>query len=104
MIHALRRGLGAWWFAPMPASRLAAVRIACGVYTLAYLLPRHDMFARLWRKDADLFDPVGVARLLAEPLPAVWGDVLFGSTAAAAVLFTVGLWHRVIGPALAVLL
>ena len=92
------RGLGCWWLRPMPATRLGGVRIACGLYSLWYLLPRHGMFREIARTDAALFDPVGVTRLLPGPPPPEILDVVYWITVAGSVLFTLGWRHRWTGP------
>ena len=98
MIRQLFDRLGRWWFQPMPAKRLAAVRIAVGLYCLFYLGLRSSMFERIFRTSADLFAPVGLARVLDAPLPAPVMDGVYWVTLLLAVLFTVGAKARVVGP------
>ncbi|MFD1718591.1 hypothetical protein [Georgenia deserti] len=91
-------------FEAAPPQRLAGSRIVLGAYTLAYLLPRRRMFATVHRTDPALFAPVGPVRVLRRPLPAPVADGLVLAELAAATAFTVGLCHRVTGPAHAALL
>lgn len=95
------RRLADAWFAPAPAERLAALRIGVGLYCLVFLAARG---LHLWdlaampRRD---FVPVGLARLLDGPLAPAVHHALIVVTAALAVTFTLGLWHRWLGPAFA---
>ncbi len=103
MMNALR-SLVAFWLAPMPAERLAGVRIACGAYALWYLVPRQDMFHKIWRTDLAMFDPVGLAAILPATVPPTMMDAVYWLTLLAGVLFTIGLGHRVAGPTFGLLL
>ena len=87
-----------WWFAPMPPQRLAGVRIACGVYTLWYLIPRQDVFSELWRTDPNLYAPVGIAQWLSGPIAPGVMDFLYWATIALGLCFTAGWKHRISGP------
>ncbi|MDQ3552818.1 MAG: hypothetical protein M3395_00190 [Chloroflexota bacterium] len=89
------------WFAPMPASRLAVMRIVVGAYTLGYLGQRVRMLARMARSDPRLFAPVGVARPLRRPLPPKAVDALTTATLVSGACFTAGGLHRVSGPVFA---
>ncbi|MFC7404084.1 hypothetical protein [Georgenia alba] len=91
-------------FEAVPPERLAGSRIVLGAYTLAYLVPRRRMFARVHRTDPVLFAPVGPVRVLRRPLPAPVADALVVAELAAGTAFTLGLWHRVTGPVHACLL
>ena len=90
--------LSAFWHNPMPPERLAVVRIAVGLYSLYYLLPRWKMFYGIARTSPELFDPVGIARLLESPLPPILLDGLYLLTVAAALAVTIGLTIRISGP------
>ncbi|MEM7305445.1 MAG: hypothetical protein AAF682_02185 [Planctomycetota bacterium] len=96
--------LGRWWFAPAPPQRLAVLRIAVGLWSLWYLVPRYEMYAKIARTKHSLYDPVGLARVLVEPLPPGVFDFLQLALLGAALLFTLGWKHRVTGPAFGVLL
>ncbi len=94
----IREALRAFWYPSAPASRLALVRIVVGTYALAYLWPRRAMFDRVARTDAELFAPVGVARVLREPLPPAAFRAATQATLAANVAFVLGWRHRWTGP------
>lgn len=98
MIQAISARIANHWFQPMPAQRLAAVRIAVGLYCLSYLVPRSGMFERIFRTSTELFAPVGLARFLDAPLSPPLMDGLYWATVVLAVLFTVGAKARVVGP------
>ena len=97
--------LDGWLHDPAPPERLAGLRIAIGGFITIYLAANIAEFARVANRPAVQFDPVGIARVLAAPLPsfAVWS--LFAVALVSGVIFTAGLWTRVSGPvfALAVL-
>ena len=86
----------------MPSERLAAVRIAVGLYSLYYLLPRWTMFYDIARTSPTLFAPVGVARLVGMPLPPELMDALYFVTVFAAFFVTLGLRMRISGPIFAI--
>jgi hypothetical protein len=85
-----------------PAERLAAVRIAVGVFALVYVVSRIPVFLQLRDRSADDFLGVGVFRWLEEPLPDRF--VTFGLAAAVAsgIGFVAGAWFVVSGPVFAV--
>jgi len=91
-----------FWFEPAPPARLALFRILIGVFTLFYIVPAQDAFMKIARTDPQLFDPVGVA--FGSPVGLELFRGIMVATMVAALCFTVGLWHRVSGPAFAVLL
>jgi predicted DCC family thiol-disulfide oxidoreductase YuxK len=65
------------WFSPMPAERLAILRIATGCFALWYLLTRFGMMADMARSEASLYEPVGLAHLLPQPMfPALFAGLL----------------------------
>ncbi|MEZ5257168.1 MAG: hypothetical protein R2705_09855 [Ilumatobacteraceae bacterium] len=67
-----RRSLwGAVLGVPAPAERLAAFRIALGIFTLSYLLIRLPVFVALGDRPIGDFEPVGLLAPLASP-PAAW--------------------------------
>lgn len=90
--------LGDWWFAPAPAKKLAALRIAVGAFALLYTILRLPELAAVAQLPAASFQPVGLARLLPGPLPAP--AVLAIAIAACVLLaaFTAGLAYRVTAP------
>ncbi len=86
------------YFAPMPARRLAAVRVYVGLYAAVYLLVRLPHLLGFADYDPAFFAPVGVASLLDAPVaPALY----VGSVALTVVLswaFLFGFAHRVLAP------
>ena len=98
------RRLGAWWFAPVPAERLAAMRVLVGLFAVVYLVSLAIPLWRLSEMPARSFAPVGVLRLLDAPLPAGAWRALVIAAVPLAVAFTAGAWHRVLAPLFAVVL
>lgn len=58
-----------WWFAPAPAERLAALRIAIGGFATVWTAARLPELISLAGLRAGEFAPAGVVRLLSSPLP-----------------------------------
>lgn len=75
-----------FWYAPMPATRLALLRIGVGGYALVYLLVRALPLTSVTHFSPAEFAPVGPVRLLASPLPswAVYGALLLALASGAA--------------------
>lgn len=94
----------AWCFAPVPATRLALVRVIIGVYCLVLLLVRAPSILRLATLPASRFEAVGVVRLLSEPLPPAVIAVLLAATSLGALAFTLGWRWRATAPAFALAL
>jgi hypothetical protein len=91
-----------WWFAPAPAERLAMLRIAIGVFAFGWVTGRLPELYRLagstkWR-------PVGLTRILEEPLPPTVALAIGIATSIALALFVLGVRFRLVGPIAAVLL
>ncbi|MCB9708273.1 MAG: HTTM domain-containing protein [Myxococcales bacterium] len=63
--------LDAWWFEKAPASRLAVIRIAVGLFCLAYLLIRAKNLNGYAYFPEEQFQPVGIIRLHSGPV-AFW--------------------------------
>lgn len=97
MTAALHR-LGAVWFAPGPAARLAALRVLVGAFSLQYLWPRYEMYTGTAGSSDSLFRPVGVAALLDDPLPVPVFQCILQLTLLANVAFVLGWRFRVTGP------
>ena len=97
-------GLRPGFAAPVPATRLGLVRVLVGGYTLHYLLSRRRMFRDVVRVEADLFAPVGPARVLTRPLPPAAADALNDATLVSTALFTLGAGGPVVARAHAALL
>ena len=87
-----------WWFAPAPAERLAALRIAIGAFALVYLIARLHELVAVSRLPPDAFAPVGVVRILGAPLPTAAVVAIAAVTAALLVAFVLGAAFRVCAP------
>ncbi|MDQ3366737.1 MAG: hypothetical protein M3680_15030 [Myxococcota bacterium] len=96
------RRLGAWWFAPAPAERLAALRILLGGYALAYVWYRFGELAAI--RHVARFAPVGVTRILEEPLGPTLVMALVIVTIVLLAAVVVGFQYRVTAPLAAVAL
>lgn len=99
------RVLAGWWFAPLPAERLAALRVLVGLFALAYLSSRLGQLLALPGLPRGSWRPVGAVELLTStpwPRPVVTALVL--ATWALAVAFVLGLAHRWLAPVFALLL
>ncbi len=84
--------LSAWWFAPAPAERLAALRIAIGAYALIYTLSR---FHALITTYTGSFAAVGVVRTT---VPSSLAIVLVIATVVLLSLFTLGWQYWLTAP------
>ena len=61
----LLRALDRFWYAPLPAERLAMLRILVGSYGLIYLLVRYLSLTSITRYLPSQFEPVGpVTRII----------------------------------------
>jgi Vitamin K-dependent gamma-carboxylase len=98
--QALKR-LVSWWLTPMPAQRLALLRLALGALALGYLVIRAPHLVGLAEFPARQFQPVGLCAALTEPLPAslVMASVVLALLAGVA--FVAGLGFALSGPAFA---
>lgn len=90
--------LAAWWFAPAPAERLAAVRILVGAFALAWVAGRLAESYAVARLPATHFAPTGVVRLIAAPLPPTVALAIGVATSLLLLAFVLGAWFRVVGP------
>jgi hypothetical protein len=96
--------LAAWWFAPAPAERLAALRIIIGGFALVYLLVRLPELVGVSRYDAQQFHPYGVVRVLSAPLPPALVLAIAVATCGLLALFVLGAFYRIVAPLAAVAL
>jgi hypothetical protein len=87
-----------WWFAPMPAERLAMLRILIGSYALVYLIARMPELAAIAQLPAAQFAPVGIVRVTAQPLAPTIVLAIAIATAACLVAFVAGFRYRVAAP------
>jgi hypothetical protein len=99
------RKLVDWWFAPVPAERLAAFRIVVGAFATVYLAVRIGHLLDVTHLPRGTWRPVGVVDVLVdEPLRAGPWTALVAITVALSVAFTAGVAHRVVAPVFAALL
>jgi hypothetical protein len=96
------RARHAWFDRTAPPERLAAYRIVLGVFVTAYLIGRTEAFLELGTRDANRFDPVGVFRLIGQPISGATNSVIVAAVIAGGVAFTVGWRFRLTGPLFAV--
>lgn len=87
-----------WWFAPAPAERLAALRIAIGTYATIYVLARFGELIASAHLHRGSFEPVGVARILSAPLPPWLAIAIAGACVVLMIAFTLGVAYRVVAP------
>jgi hypothetical protein len=90
--------------APAPPERLAALRILIGAFAVVYLTVRAASLSSVVRFAPQQYQPIGLARLVANPLPSA---VVYGAVALAivtGVCFVIGFRHRLLAPAFAFLL
>lgn len=100
MIAALDRR----FLAPVPAERLAALRVLVGAFGTVYLVVRVPYILDVAALPRSRFEPVGLARLLDEPVPLWSVRVLLAATALLGIAFTLGWRHRIVAPIYAVAL
>ena len=87
-----------WLLEPMPATRLAALRILVGGYVVAFLAARASSFWQAAELPARQFEPVGPLVVLGEPVPVGAAHAVFVLTIGLGVAFVVGWRFRVVGP------
>jgi len=93
-----------FWRRPMPASRLATIRLIIGTFGAIYLVVRTPHLLSYALDDVDRFRPVGVIALGGAPiLPAVY-QALVIVTVVLAFPFVLGWRHRILAPLYAALL
>ncbi|MFK7919434.1 MAG: HTTM domain-containing protein [Ilumatobacter sp.] len=80
--------------ASAPATRLAALRIVVGVFTLGYLLGRSPVFLALGDRPAVDFAGVGILTWLDRPIPAPLLQAIVGISIASGVASVVGWRYR----------
>lgn len=96
--------LPAWWFAPAPAERLAAVRILVGGFALGYLAAQLPLLLGYAHHPARDFSPIGVTRVLDAPVPPIVHMTLVVVCLCLAMLFVAGRFYRVVAPLFALTL
>ncbi|HET9201497.1 MAG TPA: HTTM domain-containing protein [Dehalococcoidia bacterium] len=97
-------GLAIRWFQPVPAERLALLRIAIGGYALLYLLVRFANLNSYGSFEDSQFDAVGPVALLSEPLDGSVVTLLLLATMGSGIAFVAGWRFALTGPLFAVLL
>jgi hypothetical protein len=90
--------LARWWFAPAPAERLAALRIAVGGFAVAWLVARLPELSAVARSPASQLAAVGVVRALRAPLPPAAVIAIAAATIGLLAAFTAGAWFRITAP------
>jgi len=88
----------AWWFAPAPAERLAALRMLIGGYALYYVLARYGELVGVAHLPRGQFAPIGFTRILEEPLAPTVATAFVIGTAALLAGFVVGVAFRWVAP------
>ncbi len=90
--------LASFWFRPIAPERLSILRLITGGFSLWYLLARYEMFQKIAQSELSLYDPVGLATLLSEPLsfPVFKGLLLL--TIGLNILYILGWKFRFTGP------
>ncbi len=98
------RRLDSFWYAPLPALRLAYLRLLVGAYSLIYLAVWAPNFLNVSGYAPERFSPVGPVSLLVSPLPPIQATLIFGLTLLTGLAFSLGWHYRWLGPIYAVLL
>ncbi|MEM9692562.1 MAG: hypothetical protein AAGA56_08460 [Myxococcota bacterium] len=91
--------MSSWYFTSAPAKRIAAIRIAVGLFALVYATVRLPHFADYSKLSSAQFRPIGIVKLLlSTPLPsaATWAIAL--ATCVFGAAFVVGKAYRYTGP------
>jgi len=96
--------LYARWFAPAPPTRLGWIRVLVGLFVLDMLWRFRRTYLRVGHTDPEHFVPVGIVGVLEAPLEPVIYLAQYHLCLALGVLFTIGLWHRWVGPLFALTL
>jgi hypothetical protein len=78
--------------------RPAVIRLGVGAYAIRSGLRRRNMFKKVHRQHPKRFKPVGLVRVLKEPLPPKVADALFDAAQVANLASTLGIAHRITGP------
>ncbi len=91
-----------WWFAPAPAERLAAVRIFVGAFAVMWVGGRLAESYAVAQLGASHWKPIGVTKILAEPLPPGVTLAIAIVTTVLLVAFTLGAAYRFTAPAAAI--
>lgn len=93
-----------WFFADVPAERLAALRVVVFGFALVYLLGGAGLLLRCSSFSASSFRPVGPVTILGEPLPVVVVVTLWVLAVGGCATACLGVRWRISGPLAAALL
>lgn len=97
--------LAKWWFAPLPAERIAGLRILIGGFSLFYLWMRHHSLLGINHLPVANFHPIGlVDKFVSRPLDHDAWTVIVYATEVTAWAFTLGILYRFIAPLFAALM
>jgi hypothetical protein len=91
------------FYAPLGPARLATLRVLSGAFAVSYFSVRAPVMASFGGFDAQQFRPAGLAHLLSAPLPQALVLALYLAAIGFGLLFTLGAWFRISGPAFALL-
>jgi predicted DCC family thiol-disulfide oxidoreductase YuxK len=83
-----------FWFTPMPATRLAILRIASGLFTLWYLVSRYELIQETVNSEKSMFEPVGLAAWLSQPLDPSLFLGIYWATIALNIAYIMGWKYR----------
>ncbi|MCU0227903.1 MAG: hypothetical protein MUF01_09725 [Bryobacterales bacterium] len=103
-MNSLQRILNQIWFPAMPATRLAFLRIAIGLFAFWYVAQRYGMFLKVAATEHSLFTPLGAVWWMSAPISVGAFEALLVATLIANAAFIVGWKHRFTGPAFGLLL
>jgi predicted DCC family thiol-disulfide oxidoreductase YuxK len=99
----LLQQLSRHWFTPMPAQRLALLRILSGGFMLWYFITRYESMMDIARSERSNFEPVGLAGILSAPLlPEVFMGIVW-FTLALGVAYLLGWKYRFTGIAFGIM-
>jgi hypothetical protein len=97
-VRGLAAGIARWWLAPAPAERLAALRIAIGLFALGWVAGRFGELMAVARLPAANFHPIGVVRLAGGPLPPAAATAIAAATVVLLALLVAGVGYRIVAP------
>lgn len=95
--------LDARFYAPLGPARVATLRVLTGAFAVIYFVVRAPVMASFGSFRPTQFEPVGLAHMLDAPQPAAWVLGLYLAAIGFGLLFTLGAYFRVSGPAFALL-
>lgn len=87
-----------YWYARMPAERVAALRIITGGFALVYIVARASHLTGYAHFPDHDFAPIGIASPLSTPLPAALTYAIFALSVVCGGAFVAGAYYRLTGP------